>query len=304
MGLESATYIEDLVGTNPTGADDKNQGDNHLRLIKDVLQNQFPNLGDAAVTTTAVELNKLDGCTSSTSELNKLDGCTATTEELNKMDGCTASTSELNRMDGVTSSVQDQIDTKSPKASPTFTGTVTATTLDVTGNSTVAGNEIITGDVTANNLGEINYYVSNGVNTLLAGSNVVGDTSLELEVVRISGVRVGNAITLAGRIDISGFSIAAPNDSPITVYLDISAALAEVDIVSFGANDTGTGSYILQASGFDFSMEPIQVSTFGTKQLRFLARQVNSRRSPTSLDVQTATSLELNFSVVIPNCSE
>jgi hypothetical protein len=57
MGLEAATYIEDLVGTNPTGSDDKNQGDNHLRLIKDVLQNQFPNLGDAAVTSSAAELN-------------------------------------------------------------------------------------------------------------------------------------------------------------------------------------------------------------------------------------------------------
>jgi len=259
MGLETATYIDQLVGTNPTGTDDKNQGDNHLRLIKDVLQNQFPSLGEVAVAATATELNY---------------------------------------MSGVSSSLQAQIDTKAPIASPTFTGTVTAPTLNVTGNSTITGN------VSAANLGEIDYYVANGVNTLLAGSDVVGDTSLELEVVRISGVRVGDAITLAGRVDISGFSIAAPNDNPITIYLDISAALAEVGIVSFGANDTGTGSYILQSSGFDFSMEPLEVTTFGTKQLRFLARQVNSRRSPTSLAVQTATSLELNFSVVIPNCSE
>lgn len=56
MGLEAATYIEDLVDTNPTGADDKNQGDNHLRLIKEVLQNQFPNLGAAAMTATSAEL--------------------------------------------------------------------------------------------------------------------------------------------------------------------------------------------------------------------------------------------------------
>jgi microcystin-dependent protein len=57
MGLESATYISELVGTNPTGADDKNQGDNHLRLIKGVLQSQFPNLGAEAVTATAAELS-------------------------------------------------------------------------------------------------------------------------------------------------------------------------------------------------------------------------------------------------------
>lgn len=57
MGLESATYISQLVDTNPTGTDDKNQGDNHLRLIKDVLQNQFPNLGAAAVTSSAAEID-------------------------------------------------------------------------------------------------------------------------------------------------------------------------------------------------------------------------------------------------------
>jgi hypothetical protein len=59
MGLEAATYIDQLVGTNPDGADDKNQGDNHLRLIKNVLQSQFPNLGTTALTPTAVQLNDI-----------------------------------------------------------------------------------------------------------------------------------------------------------------------------------------------------------------------------------------------------
>tara|TARA_R110000851_G_scaffold12690_1_gene43979 strand:+ start:1161 stop:1781 length:621 start_codon:yes stop_codon:yes gene_type:complete len=59
MGLETATYIEDLVGSNPLGTDSKAQGDNHLRLIKNVLRSQFPNLGSAAMTATAAELNDL-----------------------------------------------------------------------------------------------------------------------------------------------------------------------------------------------------------------------------------------------------
>jgi microcystin-dependent protein len=59
MGLETATYIEDLVGSNPLGTDSKAQGDNHLRLIKNVLKNQFPSLGSTAVTATAAELNDL-----------------------------------------------------------------------------------------------------------------------------------------------------------------------------------------------------------------------------------------------------
>lgn len=43
MGLESATYISDLVTTNPLSSDLRKQGDDHLRLIKSVLQTTFPN---------------------------------------------------------------------------------------------------------------------------------------------------------------------------------------------------------------------------------------------------------------------
>lgn len=103
MGLETATYITDLVSTNPLGTDSKAQGDNHIRLLKEVLKTQFPNLGSAAVTATAAELNILDGATVTTDELNTLDGVTATAAELNKLDGCTSSTAELNLLTGVTS---------------------------------------------------------------------------------------------------------------------------------------------------------------------------------------------------------
>ena len=63
MGLETATYISQLTATNPTSSDPVSQGDDHLRLIKSVLQSQFTTLGAAAVTTTAAELNLLDGKT-------------------------------------------------------------------------------------------------------------------------------------------------------------------------------------------------------------------------------------------------
>ena len=43
MPLEAATYVQDLVITNPVGATDpKSDGDNHLRLIKQVLKTTFP----------------------------------------------------------------------------------------------------------------------------------------------------------------------------------------------------------------------------------------------------------------------
>lgn len=43
MPLEAATYVADLITTNPVGGDPVSQGDDHLRLIKAVLQTSFPN---------------------------------------------------------------------------------------------------------------------------------------------------------------------------------------------------------------------------------------------------------------------
>jgi microcystin-dependent protein len=63
MALESGTYIDSLVATNPTGTDDRSQGDDHLRLIKSTVLNTFPNI-TGAVTATQAELNLLAGVTS------------------------------------------------------------------------------------------------------------------------------------------------------------------------------------------------------------------------------------------------
>ena len=64
-------------------------------------------LGGVAVTSTAAELNLLDGVTSTTAELNILDGVTATAAEINLLDGVTATTAELNILDGVTSTAAE-----------------------------------------------------------------------------------------------------------------------------------------------------------------------------------------------------
>lgn len=100
MGLESATYINELNASNPLGNDAKNKGDEHIRLIKSALQNTFPNLTGAV----------------------------------------TATHAELSFVDGVTSPIQTQLNTKAPSASPTFTGTVTVPDRSDADNSTAAAN--------------------------------------------------------------------------------------------------------------------------------------------------------------------
>ena len=118
MGLETGTYLEALVPTNPASTDGLAQADDHIRLLKSTLANSFPGI-TGAVTATHTELNAIIGLTSSAAELNALDGITATT-------------AELNFTDGVTSNIQTQIDTKAPLASPTFTGTLVAPTANLT----------------------------------------------------------------------------------------------------------------------------------------------------------------------------
>jgi len=63
MGLETGTTISSLITSNPTSSDPVNQGDDHIRLIKSVLQAQFPGSTstgfNTAITATEAELNSL-----------------------------------------------------------------------------------------------------------------------------------------------------------------------------------------------------------------------------------------------------
>jgi len=65
MALESATFISQLVQTNPTASDPISQGDDHIRMMKVCLQTNFPNLNAVTpVNPTPAEFNYLVGVTS------------------------------------------------------------------------------------------------------------------------------------------------------------------------------------------------------------------------------------------------
>lgn len=66
MALETGTYINSLVATNPAATDGLAQADDHMRLIKSTIKATFPNL-TGAVNATHTELNVLDGGTAATS---------------------------------------------------------------------------------------------------------------------------------------------------------------------------------------------------------------------------------------------
>lgn len=62
MALESATYINQLVASNPTLSDPKAQGDDHIRMVKSVLKSTFPSF-TGAVTLTQTQINGLGDTT-------------------------------------------------------------------------------------------------------------------------------------------------------------------------------------------------------------------------------------------------
>ena len=59
MPLETGTYINSLVATNPAATDALSVSDDHLRLIKSTIKNTFPNITNA-ITATHGELNIMD----------------------------------------------------------------------------------------------------------------------------------------------------------------------------------------------------------------------------------------------------
>jgi hypothetical protein len=99
--------------SKPTVGGDDNAWGTELNSALDKIDDLFDG-------TTAIKPNldaglwKVGGVavTSSAAELNVLDGVTASAAELNILDGVTASTTELNYVDGVTSAIQTQLDAK------------------------------------------------------------------------------------------------------------------------------------------------------------------------------------------------
>lgn len=119
MGLETTTFISGLVAANPLDSDAKSQGAAHLRLLKSAIKATLPNVA-GAVTPTHTELNRVAGVTSAIQ--TQLDA------------EISARNSAVNAEALTRGNADSALDTaKAPKASPSFTGTVT---LPATGTGT------------------------------------------------------------------------------------------------------------------------------------------------------------------------
>ena len=145
-------------------------------------------ISGTTVTSTAAELNILDGVTATTAELNIMDGVTATTAELNILDGVTATTADINLLDGVTATT----------AELNILDGVTATTaeLNILDGVTADATELNILDGVTATTAELNYVdgVTSDIQTQLDGITTNGT----LTTPTLTTPTLTSAVTLTG----------------------------------------------------------------------------------------------------------
>jgi len=210
-------------------------------------------LGGTDITSTATELNILDGVTATTAELNILDGVTSTATELNILDGVTATTAELNILDGVTSTATEI----------NLLDGVTATTaeinyLDVTTLGTTEASKAVTADANGvvtfdNGISEEYTAVTSSSNAttvnLRDGTNfshtLTENTTFTFSNPASSGKVSAFTLKIVQDASASGYTVTWPTsvDWPSATAPTLTATASAVDYFVFITHDGGTTYY-------------------------------------------------------------
>ena len=285
-------------------------------------------IGGTNVTSTAAELNILDGVTATASELNILDGVTSTTAELNILDGVTSTAAELNILDGVTATAAEIniIDGDTAASSTTLAAadrvivndngtmkqvalsdfeTFFESALDTTSNITTVG---------ALNSGSI----TSGFGTIDTGSSTITTTglitggSLDIDDVVINGTTIGHTddtdlmtvadgvLTVAGEVSMTTLDIGGTNVTSTAAELNIldgvTATASELNILD---GVTATASELNILDGVTATASELNILdgvTSTTSELNILDGVTSTASELNILDGVTATTAELNYS--------
>ncbi len=176
--------------------------------VDGTLETDALSINGTAVTSTAAELNILDGVTSTAAELNILDGVTSTAAELNILDGVTASAADINLIDGITN------------------GTVIASKAIITD-----ANKDITGGRNITISGELD------AATLDISGDADIDGTLEADAITIGGVTLAETIS-----DTVGAMVTSNTETGIAVTYDDSDNTLDFVIGTLNQDTTGTAT--------------------------------------------------------------
>ena len=205
--------------------------------------------GSTAITSTAAELNILDGVTSTAAELNILDGVTSTAAELNILDGVTSTAAELNLLDGITAgtvSASLAVIVDSNKDISGFRN------LSITGDLTVAGDDITMGTNTAGNL-----LVADGTNfnSIAVGSlseiSTVANDDVFLAVDTSGGglKKITRSAIVSGLASSGAISNVVEDTSPqLGANLDTNSHNILIDDAHFIGDENGNEQIIFQTT--------------------------------------------------------
>ena len=233
-------------------------------------------IAGTAVTSTAAELNILDGVTSTAAELNILDGVTSTAAELNILDGVTSTTAELNILDGVTSTTAELniLDgVTSTAAELNILDGVTSTTaeLNILDGVTSTTAELNILDGVTSSTAELN--ILDGVTSTTAELNILdGVTSTATELNVLDGVTA--FVDEDNMASDSATSI--PSQQSVKAYVDSQVAssdtLAELTDTNITSPadasllfyDTGTSKWIDNAVSGDITIADTGVAAISS----------------------------------------
>ena len=253
------------------------------------------NLNGTAVTSTAAELNLLDGVTATTSELNILDGVTSTASELNLVDGITAGT--------VSASKAVIVDSNKD-----LTG---LRNLTISGDLTVSGDDITMATNTAGNL-----LIADGTNfnSVAVGSlseiSTVANDDVFLAVDTSGGglKKIARSAVVAGLATSSAISNVAEDSTPqLGGDLDVNGN----DIVSVSNGNinllpNGSGKVIIDGNGSSGGVSitdgliDIRTGTGNVTKVKFYCESSNAHAQTLQAAPHSASSSAV---VVLPTAS-
>jgi hypothetical protein len=218
------------------------------------------------VTATAAEINILDGVTATAAEINILDGVTATAAEINILDGVTATTAEINYVDGVTSNIQTQLDAtakltvaQSFTAKQTFAGSASVASMKTSNIAEVdtiaatAATGTIDYDVTTQSV--LFYTTDASGNWTL---NLRGSSGTSLDTLMATGESISVTFLVTQGATAYYNSAVTVDGSSVTPKWQggtapTSGNVSSVDCYTYVIQKTGAATYVVLASQTQFA---------------------------------------------------
>jgi cytoskeletal protein CcmA (bactofilin family) len=216
--------------------------------VDGTLETDALSINGTTVTSTAAELNILDGVTATASELNIMDGVTSTTAELNVLDGITAVVGELNALDLGSTAVGTAIASKAVILDSnkdytgirnfTITGELDAATLDISGDADIDG----TLEADAITIG--------GTNLLSEGMEFTGATTFSGNPVFSGTPSVTGTLNVAANIVHTGDTNTLIGFTTDAIKMQ-TGGTSRIDVSDSGVRFGGTGARITQVEDND-----------------------------------------------------